>query len=147
MTKKRIDYFGKKVNIGIDIHKKTYSICCVLENQVVKKATLPAAPEKLVEFLKGHFTGADIYSIYEAGFAGFGLHRTLVSRGINNIVINPASLEVAAKDKVKTDKRDCKKQAIQLAANRLDPSLRSGHAAFGKKLKNGYFRGEGNIFQ
>ena len=36
MTKKRIDYSGKKVNIGIDVHKKTYSICCVLENQVVK---------------------------------------------------------------------------------------------------------------
>ena len=37
-------------------------------------------------------------SVYEAGFSGFGLHRTLESFGINNIVINPASLEVAAKD-------------------------------------------------
>ena len=41
-------------------------------------------------------------------------------RGINNIVINPASLEIAPKDKVKTDKRDSKKSAEQLAVGRLD---------------------------
>ena len=118
--KKRIDYSGKKVNVGIDVHKKTYSVCCECEGQVVKKATVPAIPGKLVQFLKEHFEGAEIRSCYEAGFAGFGLHRTLVSNRIDNIVVNPASIEVAAKDKVKTDKRDCKRQAIQLAANRLE---------------------------
>lgn len=120
MTKKRIDYSGKKVNVGIDVHKKTYSIYCECEGQVVKRATVPAVPGKLVTLLKEHFVGAEIRSVYEAGFAGFGLHRTLLSNGIGNMVVNPASIEVAAKDKVKTDKRDCKKQAIQLAANRLE---------------------------
>ena len=118
--KKRIDYSGKKVNVGIDVHKKTYSVCCECEGQVVKKATVPAIPGQLAQFLSDHFKGAEIRSCYEAGFAGFGLHRTLVGNEINNIVVNPASIEVAANDKVKTDKRDCKKQAIQLAANRLE---------------------------
>ncbi len=87
---------------------------------MVKRATLPAVPEKLVEFLKYHFAGAEVRSAYEAGFSGFTLHRVLVAHGINNIVVNPASIEVAAKDKVKTDRRDCKKVAIQLEAGRLE---------------------------
>ena len=118
--RQRIDYSGKKVNIGIDVHKKTYSVCCECEGQVVKKATVPAIPGTMVQFLNDHFKGAEIRSCYEAGFAGFGLHRTLIANSIDNIVVNPASIGVAAKDKVKTDKRDCKRQAIQLAANRLE---------------------------
>lgn len=127
MTGKRIYYSGKKVNVGIDVHKKTYSVYCICGGQMVKKATLPAMPEKLCESLKYYFGGAEIYSVYEAGFAGLTLHRVLIAHGIKNIVVNPASIEVAAKDKVKTDKRDCKKMAVQLEAGRLEgifiPSL------------------------
>jgi transposase len=119
MTRKSINYSGKKVNVGIDVHKKTYSVYCTCEGQMVKRATVPAVPAKLVEFMKYHFAGADVHSVYEAGFSGFGLHRILVENGISNIVVNPSSIEVAAKDKVKTDKRDCKKMAIQLEAGRL----------------------------
>lgn len=63
--------------------------------------------------------GPKLMSVYEAGFCGFGLHRTLVQAGVQNIMINPASLEVAAKDKVKTDKRDSKKLVLQLSTGRL----------------------------
>lgn len=120
MTRKSIDYSGKKVNVGIDVHKKTYSVYCICEGQMVKRATIPAMPAKLVEFLKHYFAGIQIDSAYEAGFSGFVLHRVLVASGINNIVVNAASIEIAAKDKVKTDKRDCRKIAIQLEAGRLE---------------------------
>ncbi len=131
MTRKSINYSGKKVNVGIDVHKKVYSVYCSCEGQLVKKSTIPAIPANLVEFLKYHFSGADVCSVYEAGFSGFGLHRVLVANGIKNIVVNPSSIEVAAKDKVKTDKRDCKKMAIQLEAGRLQgihiPSIEQEH--------------------
>lgn len=119
MNRKRIDYSGQKVNVGIDVHKKTYSVCCLWEGQIVKKATIPGFPQALIDFLNGRFNGAEIHSAYEAGFSGFVLHRELIAEGINNIVVNPASIEVASNDKVKTDKRDAKKIAIQLAAGRL----------------------------
>ena len=119
MTKTRIDYQGKEVHVGIDVHKKTYAIYCLYEGQLVKKATVPAVPLGLVEVFGKYFPGAQIRSAYEAGFAGFVLHRSLVAHGIGNIVVNPASIEVAANDKVKTDKRDCQKIAVQLAAGRL----------------------------
>jgi transposase len=47
------------------------------------------------------------------------LHRVLTTAGITNIVVNPASIAVAANDKVKTDRRDAKKLAIDLADGRL----------------------------
>jgi transposase len=116
---KRIDYSGKKVNVGIDVHKKSYAVCCRCEGEVVKRATVPAVPEKLVEFLRFHFAGAAIHSAYEAGFSGFVLHRALEANGIKNIVVNPSSIEVAANDKAKTDKRDARKISEQLETGRL----------------------------
>jgi len=47
------------------------------------------------------------------------LHRVLTTAGITHIVVNPASIAVAAHDKVKTDRRDAKRLAIDLADGRL----------------------------
>ena len=58
-------------------------------------------------------------SAYEAGFSAFVLHRALPRGGIANLVVNPASIAVAANDKVKTDRRDAKKRARDLADGRL----------------------------
>ena len=65
------------------------------------------------------FKGAYIKSAYEAGFCGFHLHRKLVARGIDNIVVHAASIEVSSRDAVKTDKRDSLKIATQLEGGRL----------------------------
>lgn len=114
MNKQQVTYEGKKVYVGIDVHKKTYAVTVICEGEVVKRDTMRADQKGIASYLWRHFKGAEIFSVYEAGFCGLGLHRTLVSSGIQNIVINPASIEVAANDKVKTDKRDSKKQAEQL---------------------------------
>lgn len=117
--KTRMNYKGEKVYIGIDVHKKTYTFTASCGGVIVKTATVPADPAQLIDGLGRWFSGGQLYSVYEAGFSGFMLHRTLVLAGIKNIVINPASLEVAAKDKVKTDKRDSRKLSEQLSAGRL----------------------------
>jgi len=116
---KQYDYTGKVVNVGIDVHKKTYSCVSICEGLIVKRDTMPARPEGLLNYLKNMFSKAEIYTAYEAGFSGFHLHRYLLSQGINNIVVHPGSIEVASRDRVKTDKRDAFKIANQLAAGRL----------------------------
>lgn len=113
------NYTGKKVFLGIDVHKKTYAVTGICEGVVIKKATLPASPEGLVIFCKKYFVGASIESAYESGFSGFHLHRTLEKNGIKNLVVHAAGIEVAVGDRVKTDKRDSLKIATQLMANRL----------------------------
>lgn len=113
------NYTGKSIFIGIDVHKKTYSVSVVCDNELVKRDILPAYPERLTDYLKKYFSGAQINSAYEAGFSGLKLHRHLQSHGINNIVVHAASIEIGSRDRVKTDKRDSTKIAVQLAARRL----------------------------
>ena len=116
---KQYDYTGKIVYVGIDVHKKTYSCVSICEGLIVKRDTMPAKPEGLLNYLRNMFSEAKINTAYEAGFSGFHLHRYLVSHGVNNIVVHPGSIEVASRDRVKTDKRDAFKIANQLSAGRL----------------------------
>lgn len=113
------DYTGKTIYLGIDVHKKTYAVTAICEGVVIKKATLQANPEGLVSFCKKFFPKATIESAYEAGFSGFYLHRILEKNNIKNLVVHAAGIEVAIGDRVKTDKRDSLKIAVQLAAHRL----------------------------
>jgi transposase len=114
------NYNGKKVYLGIDVHKKHYSVTAICEGQVVKKDKLPAQPERLVSYFKKCFPGAEIESAYEAGFCGFHLHRHLEEHGAKNHVIHAAGMEIAVGDRVKTDKRDSLKLGIQLSVGRLE---------------------------
>jgi transposase len=113
------DYTGKTVFVGIDVHKKTYSVTCICDKAIVKRDTLKANEEGLVSYLNKYFPNATIKTVYEAGFSGFVLHRFLLSQGIENIVVHAASVEVSSRDRVKTDKRDSLKLATQLSDGRL----------------------------
>ena len=55
MSERRISYKGKEVFIGIDVHKRTYTVTCVSEGIVAKRCTMKAEPEKLVEFVRKYF--------------------------------------------------------------------------------------------
>ncbi|HJX80048.1 IS110 family transposase [Glutamicibacter sp.] len=119
MTDRHLSYIGRIVYVGVDVHKETSTVTCVCNKQIVKTATVQAEPAGLAASLLRWFPGATLYSAYEAGFSAFVLHRALTTAGITNIVVNPASVAVAANDKVKTDRRDAKKLAIDLADGRL----------------------------
>jgi transposase len=117
----KIDHFGKTIYVGIDVHKKTYTLCAIGTHMPDDKISrLPASPKALVKTLQKRYAGAKLFVAYEAGFSGFVLYRTLVEAGINCIVVNPASIEIAANNRVKNDKRDAKKIALQLSRGQLD---------------------------
>src|SRR5690242_12737838 len=119
MTQARTTYDGKPIYIGIDVHRQSYTLTCRCDGVMIKRCHMAAEPAALVEFCRKQFPGASFTSACEAGFSGFGIHRTLCAHGIHNIVVHPASIEVAAHDRVKTDQRDSAKIAEQLAAGRL----------------------------
>lgn len=107
------------VFLGIDVHKRTYSVTAVSENIIIKRASMPADPYVLLKFIQTYFSDAKVYSVYEAGFSGFGLHRFLLSNNVHNIVVHAASIEVEARNRTKTDKRDSQKMAFQLYHRKL----------------------------
>jgi len=108
-----------KVYVGIDVHKRTYSVTALGAGIGKKTASMSASPSALITFLEKHFSDKEINTVYEAGFGGFHLHRQLKASNINNIIVNPASIETAANQKVKTDKKDSYKLAEHLSQNRI----------------------------
>lgn len=122
---------AKEVFVGIDVHLKTYAVTVISAGERLQKWTTPAAPERLAEQLRSRYPGRKIYSVYEAGFSGFVLHRILIASGIQNIVVHAAAVAVSSGDRVKTDKRDSEKLARHLAAGLLKeirvPSIEQEH--------------------
>lgn len=112
------DYIGKTIFIGIDVHKKTYSVTAICDGCIIKRDTLIAEPEGLIFYLKKRFGSGKIKTAYEAGFCGFHLHRSLETAGIENIVVHAAGIEVS-NTRVKTDKRDSLKIAAHLSEGKL----------------------------
>lgn len=119
VNEERVSYAGKRVYIGIDVHRAFFVACCVCEGVIVKRCRMPAQSAAVMSLITQYFPEADVKTCYEAGYSGFWLHRELTGAGISNIVVHAASIEVAANDRVKTDKRDSLKMAEQLSAGRL----------------------------
>lgn len=113
-----LDYTGKTIFIGIDVHKKTYALTAICDGVIVKRDTLKAEPQALISYLKNRFGSGKIKTAYEAGFCGFHLHRSLESAGIENTVVHAAGIEIS-NSKVKTDKRDSLKIAAHLSEGKL----------------------------
>jgi transposase len=113
-----LDYTGKTIFVGMDVHKKTYSVTAICEGMVVKRDTLKADPDAFVKYLQKRFGSGKIKTAYEAGFCGFYLHRVLKNADIENTVVHAAGIEIS-NSKVKTDKRDSLKIAKHLSEGKL----------------------------
>ena len=85
---KKIDFTGKNLFIGLDVHKKSWSVTILVEGIEHRTFTQPPDPMALYNYLQRMFPGGSYNSAYEAGFCGYGIHRELNSLGIKNIVIN-----------------------------------------------------------
>jgi len=112
---KKIDFKGKDLYIGLDVHKKSWSVTILVEGMEHKTFTQPPDPQALYNYLQKMFPGGTYYSAYEAGFCGYGIHRELNSLGIKNIVINAADIPASQKDQLqKRDPVDSRKIARAL---------------------------------
>ena len=149
MNSKRVSYAGKRVYIGIDVHRSFFVASCICEGVVIKRCRMKATAESVISFISKHFPDSEVKTCYESGFSGFWLHRELVLAGIDNIVVHAASIEVAANDRVKTDKRDSLKMAQQLEAGRLRgirvPSLEQEYARLLTRTREQFMRAKRRV--
>jgi transposase len=117
---KKIDFTGKELFIGLDVHKKSWSVTIVVDGIEHRTFTQPPDPNALKNYLQRMFPGGSYKSAYEAGFCGYGIHRELNSLGISNIVINAADIPTSQKDKLqKRDPIDSRKIARALEKGSL----------------------------
>jgi transposase len=82
------------------------------------------APECLLWIAKQITLAEKVFTCYEAGPFGYGLHRKLGKMGATNYVVRPRDWDEYGK-KVKTDKRDAQQLALH-----LDRYVNGNHDAF-----------------
>lgn len=117
-----ISFENQVFYIGIDVHKRSWTVTIRTDNMALKTFTMNPCPDELAKYLKRNYPGGIYRSTYEAGFCGFWIHRKLVELGVENCVINPADVPTTHKQKVsKTDKVDSRKLAKELENQNLNP--------------------------
>ena len=116
---KKINFKGKMVSIGIDVHKKSWSITALVEEEIVMAITLSRPSYDSFMKVLSRFKGNHVRIAYEAGPCGFDLYDRLTADGIECIVTPPSLIPVESGNRVKTDKRDSFKLARYLENNML----------------------------
>ncbi len=118
---KKISFKGQNIYIGIDVHFKSWVITIMVGNISYKTFSQNPDAKELSKYLQNNFPDGNYYSVYEAGFCGFSVHRELEKNGINNIIVNPADIPTTDKDKrQKEDKRDSRKLSKTLKNGELE---------------------------
>lgn len=119
-NKTDLDFHGTNLYIGIDVHLNQWTVTIRLRDLELDTFSMDPSPEQLKNHLTKLYPHAHYYSVYEAGFCGFWIHRELTELGINNIVVNGADVPTTHKEKKhKRDKIDSRKLARELAAGSL----------------------------
>ena len=119
VKRNKIDFKGKVVNIGIDMHKRSWRITALIEGDVVMAVTLARPKYDSFKKLLAQFEGNTIRVAYEAGPGGFDLYDRFTADGIECIVTPPSLIPTESGSRVKTDKKDSYKLAKLLESNML----------------------------
>jgi transposase len=105
---------AKKIKLGIDVHADSYRVVRQLDHATPQPAQ-KFTPQEFLVWAKKQLTQAEaVYSCYEAGPFGYGLHRELEAMGIRNVVVRPENWDTHHKG-VKTDQTDALALAVRLS--------------------------------
>ena len=100
------------IHLGLDVHRDTISVGILEPDQQVPEVDRIPHDEPSVRRLVGCLGDPRrLRACYEAGPTGFELARLLESMGVRCQVIAPSLIPTAPGDKVKTDRRDCRRLA------------------------------------
>lgn len=111
------------VTMGLDLHATQVTVCEQSGGQLPKPSHRRREAELLKRVAEYIAAGAKVYTCYEAGPCGYGLHRRLTALGAINYVVAPRRWDPVRR--VKTDKRDARELCV-----RLDQYVRGHHDAF-----------------
>ncbi|EEF61744.1 IS110 family transposase [Pedosphaera parvula] len=106
---------AKSIKLGIDVHADSYRVVRQVDHATPQPAQ-KFTPQDFLVWVKKQLSLAEkVYTCYEAGPFGYGLHRKLAELGITNYVICPQNWDERGKG-VKTDKTDALALAQRLSS-------------------------------
>lgn len=107
-----------KIFIGLDIHKKSWTVSIQTDLFFHKTFSLPSVSDNLYQYIERTFPGYEVHLVYEAGCCGFSVARYFLNLGWNVLVVNPSDVKTGDKERYqKTDALD---------SNNLSNQLKSG---------------------
>lgn len=109
---------GKRVYVGIDVHKESWQVTIRSEAEEIFNGRIPGQYLSLKRLLD-RYQGSLMKVAYEAGPFGFWLSDKLFEDHIEVIVVPPSLIPIESGNRVKTDKRDSRKLAKLLENNML----------------------------
>lgn len=81
-----------KLYIGLDIHKKSWSVFFRTDLFEHRGFTMPPDPRQLMNYVEQHFSGHEVSITYESGCCGFSAARCFESYGWQVVVVNAADI-------------------------------------------------------
>src|SRR5712691_2095166 len=100
------------IHLGLDTSKNSILVGVLRPDEVSPDAEKIFNDEASVRRLVDRFADRSALRVcYEAGPTGFGLYRLLCSMGVACDVVAPSLIPKAPGDRVKTDRRDCRRLA------------------------------------
>lgn len=108
---------SKSVFIGLEDSKRTWKLCIRCDGVIVHETSMPTKYDNLHSYLRDRYPDCKIQVMYEAGFGGFWLHDLLESDGIDCIVTPAHKVTQEKVNKVKTDRVDARRLALNLENN------------------------------
>lgn len=89
IKRNKINFKGKTVSIGIDMHKISWRITALVEGDMVLAITFARPTYDSFKKILSRFKGNHVRIVYEAGLGGFDLYDRLTDDGIECIVKPP----------------------------------------------------------
>ena len=108
------------VFIGMDVDKRSIALRQVDHAGVEKSVSMPYQGACLLGYVRKHLRGQRIAFAYEVGPTGFGLYDTLTAAGYPCLVVMPAAVPTARGRRVRTNRLDARKLALQLRGGSLE---------------------------
>lgn len=110
----------KHLFIGLDVHKKTWSVTLQEGQLILKRFSMEAKADVLLHYVQKHYSDHLVECCYEACCCGYHIYRDLTKAGWKVLVVNPADIPRANKQRVnKSDKVDSRYLCHQLASGHL----------------------------
>ena len=80
---------GKPIFVGIDVHKRDWTVHMVCQGEELYHSTIAPEPERLIATLR-RFDASEVHVVYEAGPTGYWLHDALLEAGFDSMVTPPS---------------------------------------------------------
>ena len=104
---------ANQIKLGIDVHARFYVVVRQLDDQNPQPAQKFTPAQFLTWVQQQTQLAARVFSCYEAGAFGYGLHRQLLAQGVQNVVVCPQRLDERHTG-VKTDTTDARGLVLKL---------------------------------